>query len=159
MAIMQSIKPEYCALIAQGEKMIELRKSIPKDLIPPFKVYIYCTSVKHMNLDEYVRLHQATGGRIDDWHGKVIDEYICDYIAEYGLRYDVYGYDIPEDEMSATCLTGNELWQYGGGKILYGQRISDLKIYNEPKYLSEFESKGFPLRKPPQSWYYVKELV
>lgn len=150
-AILQSIKPQYCVLIASGKKTIELRKSKPK-LATPYKSYIYCTSVKHMNLDEYVRLHQVTGGRIDDWHGKVIGEYICDYIGEYSLRYDVYGYDIPEADMSATCLTENELWQYGEGKMLYGQKISELKIYDRPKDLSEFG-----ITRAPQSWCYVEK--
>lgn len=41
-AIMLSIQPEWCELIASGKKTIEVRKTAPK-LETPFKCYIYCT--------------------------------------------------------------------------------------------------------------------
>lgn len=44
-SILQSIKPQYCELIARGKKTIEVRKTRPK-LDVPFKVYIYCTRGK-----------------------------------------------------------------------------------------------------------------
>ena len=40
-AVLISIKPEWCSLIATGNKTVEIRKSIPK-LDTPFKCYIYC---------------------------------------------------------------------------------------------------------------------
>ena len=44
-AIMISIQPKWVAKILNGEKTIEIRKSMPKcDL--PIKVYIYCTKEK-----------------------------------------------------------------------------------------------------------------
>lgn len=42
-AVLLSIHPKYCHLIAKGEKTIEVRKSKPK-LCLPFKCYIYCTA-------------------------------------------------------------------------------------------------------------------
>ncbi len=44
------------------------------------------------------------------------------------------------------------LAEYSNGKQLYGWHISDLVIYDEPKDLGEFS-----IKKPPQSWCYVKE--
>ena len=41
-AVLISIRPEWCAKIASGEKTIEVRKTRPK-LQTPFKAYIYCT--------------------------------------------------------------------------------------------------------------------
>lgn len=41
-AVLISIQPKWCELIANGEKTIEVRKTKPK-LKPPFKCYIYCT--------------------------------------------------------------------------------------------------------------------
>ena len=38
-SIMQSIKPQYCELIAAGRKTYEVRKTKPK-IETPFKVYI-----------------------------------------------------------------------------------------------------------------------
>ena len=40
-AVLISIKPKWCELIADGEKTIKVRKTKPK-LKPPFKCYIYC---------------------------------------------------------------------------------------------------------------------
>ena len=41
-AVLISIRPTWCELIANGEKTIEVRKTRPK-LDTPFKCYIYCT--------------------------------------------------------------------------------------------------------------------
>ena len=45
-AVLMSIKPNFCELIASGKKTIEVRKTRPK-LQPPFKCYIYETSQKY----------------------------------------------------------------------------------------------------------------
>lgn len=41
-AVLISIQPKWCELIASGKKTQEVRKNRPK-LETPFKVYIYCT--------------------------------------------------------------------------------------------------------------------
>lgn len=46
MAVLISIKPKYCELIASGKKTIEVIKNRPKCDVP-FKCYIYCTRDKH----------------------------------------------------------------------------------------------------------------
>ena len=43
-AVIISIRPKWCQMIASGEKTIEVRKNRPK-LDTPFKCYIYCTAV------------------------------------------------------------------------------------------------------------------
>ena len=153
MSVMISIKPKWCGLIASGRKTIEVRKSRPK-LEVPFKCYIYCTSVKNLNLQDYVNVHRATNGAVDDWSGKVIGEFVCDYILE--ITPDIYGhheYFISDDDLNASCLTTNDLWEYGSGETLYGWHISDLVIYDKPKEISEFA-----MTRPPQSWCYVEEV-
>ncbi len=59
-AILISIKPQYCELIANGKKTIEVRKTKPK-LEPPFKCYIYCTkpSKKHQTISGCMVLNDA----------------------------------------------------------------------------------------------------
>ena len=44
-AVLISIKPKWCELIASGKKTVEVRKTNPK-LDTPFKCYIYCTKAK-----------------------------------------------------------------------------------------------------------------
>ncbi|MBP5781471.1 MAG: hypothetical protein J6X34_09600 [Clostridia bacterium] len=46
-AVMISIRPNWCEMIASGKKIVEVRKTKPK-LDPPFKCYIYCTK-KHFD--------------------------------------------------------------------------------------------------------------
>lgn len=45
MAVLLSVRPKWCELIANGKKTIEVRKTKPK-IRPPFKCYIYCTKPK-----------------------------------------------------------------------------------------------------------------
>lgn len=45
-AVLMSIRPEWCNLIIQGQKIIEVRKTRPK-LETPFRVYIYCTGARN----------------------------------------------------------------------------------------------------------------
>lgn len=172
-SVMLSIKPKWCELIASGRKTIEVRKTCPK-LETPFKCYIYCTKPKYEH-EDFIRIDcqkiQFYGGQ------KVIGEFVCDYILE--ITPDTYGhhkYFISDDDLNASCLTTNDLWEYGRGKTLYGWHISDLIIYDKPKELSEFvkpcnrnclapcpyyqgkeyECEGSIITRPPQSWCYVE---
>ena len=70
-------------------------------------------------------------------------------------------------EFPGTCLTDKQIIDYlGNGVTGYGWHISNLKIYEKPKKLSDFTGiktmrDGFELRvleRPPQSWCYVEEV-
>jgi predicted transcriptional regulator len=179
-SILISINPKWCVLIASGAKTIEIRKSQPK-IGTPFKCYIYGTSpIK-----------------------KVIGEFICkkiDHIGHIGamgqtktqlcvLRKNSSFYDAITDEyLKQTCLSIKEIENYSNGRDLYAWHISDCKMYDEPKELSEFEKPcpfrdclncdyywdgGFyadepphcdyeefeEIKRPPQSWCYVVEEI
>ena len=170
-AVLLSIKPKYCELIASGKKTIEVRKSEPK-LRTPFKCYIYCTK------DFYRKGNGYFQGRSC---GKVIGEFICDKI--YDCDADSEGLFDKETKkhLPESCLDWKTIFLYTKGTLpLYGWQISDLIIYDKPKELSEFtschinndcknclqhsplfHSKGRCLnyvKRPPQSWCYVEEL-
>ena len=141
-SVLISIRPKWCELIASGKKTVEVRKTRPK-MGTPFKCYIYCTGVKSMNLQDYVAAHQATGGAVDDWSGKVIGEFVCDNIATYdddtifSFRYEDYA-RWNDFDLNRACIHPEDFQNYADGKWLYGWHISDLKIYDKPKELSEF---------------------
>lgn len=127
LSILQSIHPKYCELIAAWLKPKEARKTKPR--IPtPFKTYIYQSKHKWIyRILEKLGLYQ----------GKVIGEYVCDEIQEVTMGN--HGrYDISDDDLKQTCLSHDELWKYGKGKTIYLWHISNLKIYDKPKELSEF---------------------
>lgn len=135
-SILMAIQPKHCWNIFRGIKTIEVRKHIPKNGAP-FKVHIYCTSIKSMNLQDYCEIHKSTGGIVDDWSGKVIGEFVCDYVEKFSYDYPD-GVDIDDDTLLETLLERDEINIYAKGKMLYGLHISGLKIYDKPKELSDF---------------------
>ena len=149
-AVLISIRPRWCELIANGKKTVEVRKSRPK-LRTPFKCYIYCTTdgIKKMPKDYIAENFER---------GKVIGEFVCDRICEIWKRGILENFDYCylslgewcnddiEAEIkaiSASCVSRGELNAYGAKTpCLYGWHISGLKIYDEPLNLSEFCVEG-----------------
>ena len=156
-AVMISTQPKWVEKIASRKKTIEVRKTA---LEVPFKAYIYCTKAKPYLYREanppfelFLDSDLYEGEGYDDrlFSGKVIGEFVCDEIIEW--QYDrghQYYVDYPDDCTSyfpylkchseATGLKCSEIENYGKGKTLYGWHISDLKIYDKPKELSEFKT-------------------
>lgn len=191
-SVLISIRPKWCEKIASGDKTIEVRKTRPK-LEPPFRCYIYCTqaSVRYqticgchvLNSDELYR-HPEHGIKHGDsielmlcenytkdnfLNGKIIGEFTCDRI--YGLAPLNHA---PDDVEQQACLTREEIVRYLKG-VGYGWHISDPKIYDKPKELSEFSrpfenctgkvcdefgcafcENGGHIKRPPRSWCYVE---
>ena len=202
MSVLISIKPEWCEKIVSGKKTIEVRKTAPKEV--PFKAYIYATKPKKdykcgavRTSDELLWLANgkvemgdgfkfwADGDEYQCLNGRIIGEFICDKVDEYTFSHYEAEYRVTHDEQKAMCLNQPELIQYGKGKTLYGWHISDLKIYDKPKELSEFyrpcsysgicyscnrfrpngtsndEPNDFcdgEITRPPQSYMFVEEV-
>lgn len=173
-SVLISIRPKWCQKIMSGEKTIEVRKTRPR-LNPPFKCYIYCSQGSDVR-------------RLRGSWGKVIGEFTCDAITRVNLCgfWDDSGKQL-DNRLKETCLTSKEFCDYLGEKVGYGWHISNLKVYDTPRELSEFW-RGCPeyselstncwicenvcgdgdetncntngrlyLRRPPQSWRYVEE--
>lgn len=184
-AVLISIRPKWCELIASKKKTIEIRKTAPK-INTPFKCYIYETrGFERVGNDS---MNCVVGG---NGRGKVIGEFVCDEINRYAMygrlkdpaRYmksSPGGYPATEIHYASLQLSPTALEDYGQGAPLFGWHISDLVIYNNPKELSEFmkpctpDPDGVPLclqckrlvenygcggtiLRPPQSWCYVEE--
>lgn len=132
--VLISVRPKWCENIASGEKTIEVRKTHPK-LKTPFKCYIYCTRDNDAN-----RLRGA--------QGKIIGEFTCDAITRVNICgfWNDSGKQL-DNRLKETCLTSEELCDYLGEKAGYGWHISNLKIYDTPRELSEFRKAC------PNSWY------
>lgn len=174
-AVMLSIRPKWVEKIASGEKTIEVRKTRPK-LDTPFKAYIYCTMPDAKDPHNILELHGADG-KIRKANSKVIGEFTCERIAL--IAYD--GGELSSTTNAAfspaTCLTQSEIIAYIGDKgRCYGWHISDLRIYDTPRDLGEFERpyecnecdakwasecntcyEKNKIKRPPQSWCYVDD--
>jgi len=151
-AVMISIKSIWGEKILNGFKLEELRKTYP-NLELPFKAYIYCTKQKPYLYKEangdgfFLDRQEYRGDTYEDrfLSGKVVGEFICDKITRYdeqvisgGVFYSDKEGVINEDLCEEAQLDNFQLLRYGKGKPLYGWHISDLKIYDKPKELSEF---------------------
>lgn len=192
-SILISIRPQWCEKIASGEKTIEVRKSAPKET--PFKCYIYCCKDNaqeivllkdYKNRFSFGDYRNADGHFYDVANGTVIGEFICNKVERFmvgSLRSD--------DIEKLACLSYNEMISYfykpeeldgETTKQGFAWHISDLKIYDKPKELSEFKKpcptkeKGDCLTcdcladndyggictnfvtRPPQSYMFVEEV-
>ena len=177
-AVMLSVRPKWCEKIARGEKTIEVRKTRPK-LDTPLKCYIYCTLPKYPH-EDFI----ATNYPIPQFYGggKVVGEFTCDRIYEIRKRgipenfdycylsLNEWGNDDIETEIraiSASCVSKEELNAYGAkAPLIYGWHISDLRIYDAPRELSEFTglrntrfgAAPYDIKRAPQSWCYVEAM-
>lgn len=182
-SILLSIKPKYVELIARGEKTIEVRKTAPKEV--PFKCYIYESRngghrCKHCNEKDSCYSYAPKNVGCYNGSGKVIGWFICDKVDEYHYDY-CDGVDIDDDTILETAIDREDINIYAKGKTLYGWHISDLKIYDKPRELSEFSRPcsysglcfsckrtsfkkdgnllcNTKITRPPQSWMYIEDL-
>ena len=165
------------------EKRIEVRKTAPQEV--PFKCYIYETK------GQYVKFTHGAHTKYGYGRGKVIGEFICDRIICSQAYFDSQGKNhltnVFPDDIKKTCLDEYDLWDYIAGKAVkanqmydgYLWHISDLKIYDKPRELSEFRkpcdrfldcctcrrlvhneymSCDNKITRPPLSWCYVEDL-
>lgn len=152
-SVLISIQPYYIFLIIakvmgwniDKRKTVEVRKNIPKDSDWNKRAIVYCSrNKKSFNQipKEYQPLMQA-------FLGKVIGEFVCDKIDNKHLD-DLIVKEDCERALQGTCLTKKDILAYlsytRGTDIrqnykmwcFYGWHISDLKIYDKPKEISEF---------------------
>ena len=135
-SVLIAIRPQWCEKIASGEKTIEVRKTAPKEV--PFKAYIYETK------GQYVKFTHGAHTKYGYGRGKVIGEFICDKV--YSIKNRGSSFSVADEEQSVTneiarqsCLYYDDMVSYFGNKDGFGWHISDLKIYDKPKELSEFK--------------------
>ena len=171
-SVLISIQPKWVNEIASGKKTIEVRKSKPK-LETPFKCYIYETTAKYKT--RLLGLNCTCQGK-----GRVIGEFVCDKIDNYEcelwndeayelirqFNYDEYGeieyeHGAENNEncemLNKACLTWQDIRKYLGQGLnnCYAWHISDLKIYDKPKELSEFYTFESNIKCEHQKNYYI----
>lgn len=178
--ILASLKPYYYYLIGERKKTIEVRKSALKNL--PQDIVFY------MSKDEksFAKIPKEFQEKYRKHFGKIGMRVICDEVDKWKYLPDCYSEDkdekmyyISSADGAAACLTYDEIENYGESKTLYGWHISDLKIYDKSRELSEFRIScnrknlcyscnrftGKPwdicnstITRPPQSYMFVEEV-
>lgn len=165
-SIMISIQPQWVKKILNDEKTIEIRKTMPKCELP-CKVYIYCTKFKKSFLDNKNHNLYKTekNGELTKFNGKVVGEFTLNQVDTIEIC-DPFVFRNNEQEdwwyfKENACLDCEEMMAYigyGGDHDGWGNEyakgyawhIDNLKIYEQPKELSEFGVK-----RAFQSWGYV----
>ncbi len=161
-AIILSIKPEYALNILNGNKTLELRKSVPKG----FKGWVYCYVTKakpYLNcwygkcylVKDYTYDELIDDGSIP--HNGTIpfrfwyDEYETVHLDDHEvyLYTDVAEYNVMYDVLEKLCLDYREIVNYGNGKDLYGWHIKKLEVFDKPMMLNEFTKNGWTSDKQP----------
>lgn len=138
--ILVSLKPYYYYLIGEGIKPVEVRKSYPKADDWSKSGWFY------MSRDEksFAKIPKKFQDKYRKHFGKVGMRFVCPKISHWWWSsYDGYfndggEYNITDEELKSTCLTYSEFEKYGDTKILYGLKLTDLVVYDEPRELSEF---------------------
>lgn len=144
--------PKECEQIANGDMTVLVRKIAPREV--PFKAYVYCTKkgrpLVYAEPNAYYTepiMHRTYGrnreeaNRIwDIYNGKVAIEFICDYVIDGASGVQEW---ISIRENCGLC--GKDLYEYCGedkdGETKYckGLHLTELKIYDEPRELSDFK--------------------
>lgn len=181
MKVLASLKPYYYYLIGEKIKTLEIRKSDLKNL--PQDVLFY------MSKDEksFAKIPKEFQEKYRKHFGKVGIEFICDKsicLDYYPQDYTGMPGKFSEMICKESCLSYDEIMAYKKEKLAYGWHISNLKVYDKPRELSELWGKKNclaahtvecwncfaacreingrhyqPLRRPPQSWCYVEETA
>ena len=182
MKVLASLKPYYYYLIGEKIKTLEIRKSDLKNL--PQDVLFY------MSKDEksFEKIPKEFQEKYRKHFGKVGIEFTCDKsicLDYYPQDYTGMPGKFSEMICKESCLSYNEIMAYKKEKLAYGWQISNLKVYGEPKELSEFyrpcsykgicyscnrfRPNGTPndkpndfcdgaITRPPQSYMFVEEV-
>lgn len=185
-SIMLSVQPQWLAKILNGEKTVEIRKTVPREL--PCEVYLYCT--KKERLVEVIHKGENLWGEGTpadktvfikmpsnflslplDSHGKVLAKFTLKNVTKWSanmLKLNSYkpSVDILE---RISCLNDEDLKAYAKGSFIYAWQIDNLVVFDEPMELKQFGTwdakrwhengtHWFPLNRAPQSWQYVEVL-
>ena len=138
-AILMALSPEAVRSIASGVRKADVRKTFPHFLRPPFKVFIY------ENLGAY-KNRPNIGYTAYEYEGSgmVVGECTCHKIEE-AIDHNFYDYDIG--------ITAREISDYLKGEVGYIFFFSDIRFYDKLIPIEDFGTK-----RPPQSWFHVKEM-
>ena len=165
-SVLRSVKPYWFFLICEGKKKIEVCKTEPQSKEWDRIVYLYCSK----DMRSFKRIPEQYREKYRKYLGTVGAYFYCYGIMDISSDYAPVG----------SCLTSEELMQYGKGKTLSGLCFHKINVFKNPRDLSDFKTpdkpchriierngglmfmdgyeSGKPLTRAPQSWQYVEEV-
>ena len=153
-AILRSIKPYWLYLIITKHKTIEVAKNFPKSENWGGIVEMYCSK----DMQSFKQIPEKDRVWMSKYLGRVACQFVCDEVEEFHEweltphgKYADSERERLENFLTASCLSVEKLVCYRENlpyyKPLYGWHISDLKIYDKPRELSEFWAYNEELHK------------
>lgn len=128
---MLSIKPEYVDKIIRGDKDVEIRTKIPKNISKQGKFLVYSSSPVKKVIGE---IHYKD---IIEFHSECIKDSDIKNIMHWNYNFGI---------------SFHKLFQYAGGKKdFYGFVIDAIIVFKEPKMLADYG-----LNRPPQNFCYIQ---
>lgn len=155
-AILISIQPKWVEKILNGEKTIEIRKSMPKCELP-IDVYIYCSKGTHRGKlnrwFDYCGYKPSPNEEGYICNGKIVAKFtlnkVSDVLKNYkrksnGKTYVDYISNCGEiNWCQKACLSPLELENYLSLKNGYAWHIENLQIFDKPMELNQFEKNYY----------------
>lgn len=146
-SILLSVRPEYALNILNGNKTLELRKTIPHGFVG--WVYVYVTKSGKQLYDFGKTINKGT-----IWQAQVVKKELLNGTIPMRFWFDEYkylnwldfilGYMPTQCTLQKLCLTEAELDAYGNHKDLYAWHIKKLEIFDKPMELKDFTTIHIP---------------
>ncbi|MCH5179890.1 MAG: hypothetical protein J1F32_01595 [Erysipelotrichales bacterium] len=152
-AILISIQPKWVEKILNGEKTIEIRKTIPKCDFP-IDVYVYCTKssihdalvVNSYGAKYMYAINRETAIPIGGYmgNGNVVAKFTLNKVEQICVFDNGSIQNWNYNDLEKSCLSYDEVSNYiGKGKTGYAWYIDNLQTFNFPMELSDFHKIGF----------------
>ena len=172
-ALILSVRPEHAIKILEGEKTLELRKSVPKDYKGWVYVYVtkgkpnyYTVTVQHNGGQAILGFTKEELGLTYKHNGQIPFRFWFDEWEEVLTQHHIDSEQI-ERILKQACIEPEDLDKYVGDKeTIYAWHIKQLDIFYYPMWLSDFivglnylgdiiPPTYKKLTKAPQSYQYV----
>lgn len=160
--ILMAVQPKWLAKILNGEKDVEIRKTIPECLKngEPITVWFYCT--KEISFEHRLWRspeHYTNKCYIEAFSHNMFDKKLNGLVAAKCVveKYDTISYDFMNDvvggevletgkpayyitngQIESARITYYELLKYGKTKPLYALHLTALTVFDKPMELKDF---------------------
>lgn len=128
-SVLRSVKPYWFYLMCEGKKKVEVCKTEPLSKEWDRIVYLYCSR----DMRSFSRIPEEHREKYRKYLGTVGAYFYCYGIMDISSDYAPVG----------SCITPEELMQYGKGKTLSGLCFHKINVFKKPRELGEFSRYGY----------------
>ena len=153
-SVLLSVKPELAQRVIEGRQKILLKMSQPR-IETPFKCYLYCKHGKLLSFSKHAGFSFVADCSpfitTEKWlnepgqlNGRIFGEFVCEFVRKVNVPMTYIEY-IADPKIDEILFEANVRKAWPG--IYYVWHITDFKLYDELKELSEFKRRRIFRRK------------